>query len=274
MHLTRWITGLIAAALLVALLFTANLAFFTGVVALAAVMALWEYFGIVGAREEHRIEIVPKAIVALATAALVVGSAFAHYEGLIAAMAAGMIATGSWTVTEYSRDRQAGRQVAYSLMGVIYVGLPLGLATIIWQLPQGAAWLLTMLAIVFFGDIGAFYAGTHFGQRKLCPVVSPNKTFEGALGGLAGSIIAGVGFKLVLFSQVSVVAMLGACLIMSAAGQMGDLFESVLKRSANVKDSGKLLPGHGGILDRIDALLFALPVGWFFLIFIFRVSAP
>ena len=274
MHSTRWITGLIAAALLISLLFAANRALFTAVVALAAVAALWEYIGIVGDIGTAFSGIIAKAIVSLAAVAAVVGGAYGHAPGLISAIALGLIAGGGWTVVTFGRDPQAGQKAARMLMGVVYVGLPLGLATIVWQMPQGATWLLTILAIVFVGDISAFYVGTYRGRRKLCPKVSPNKTVEGALGGLAGSVMVGVGLKLVLFPQVSLTGMMAAGLLMGLAGQMGDLFESVLKRSADIKDSGWLLPGHGGILDRIDALLFALPVGWFFLNFIFHVTTP
>ena len=274
MHSTRWITGLIAAALLIALLFAANRALFATVVALAAVAALWEYFGIVRDGEAAFSGIIPKVIASLVTAAAVVGGAYGHEPGLISAIAAGLIAGGGRAVVMFGRDRQAGQKAARMLMGVVYIGLPLGLATIVWQMPQGAAWLLTILSIVFVGDISAFYVGTYRGRRKLCPKVSPNKTVEGALGGLAGSVMVGVGLKLVLFPQVSLTGMMAAGLLMGLTGQIGDLFESVLKRSADIKDSGWLLPGHGGILDRIDALLFALPVGWFFLYFIFHVKAP
>jgi phosphatidate cytidylyltransferase len=110
------------------------------------------------------------------------------------------------------------------------------------------------------GDAAAFYIGTLFGKHKLAPVVSPGKTVEGSLAGLAGNVGAGLGCKMVLALPIS----WGACLLfsflMGIGAQVGDLFESQMKRAADIKDSGNILPGHGGILDRFDATLFAAPV--------------
>jgi phosphatidate cytidylyltransferase len=119
--------------------------------------------------------------------------------------------------------------------------------------------LLTVFAIVWSGDIAALYIGRTFGKHALAPRVSPRKTVEGALAGLVASTAAGVAmFGWLLGESLATAAVLSA--ITAIAGQIGDLSESLLKRSAGVKDSSSILPGHGGILDRVDSLLFAAPV--------------
>lgn len=147
---------------------------------------------------------------------------------------------------------------AKSILGFFYVGLLPSFAVRILDLPQGMTWFLGLLAIVFAGDIGAYLTGMTFGRHKLMPAISPKKTLEGALGGLIASILVGLAFAQWL-DQPSI--FLG--LLAGTAGviaQFGDLFESQLKRVADVKDSGRIMPGHGGVLDRIDGVLFASPV--------------
>jgi len=125
----------------------------------------------------------------------------------------------------------------------------------------GLAWVLLVILCTWIGDSGAYLVGRSLGKHKLAPVLSPKKTIEGSLGGLLGTIIVAVvvdaafGMGLAAWATVVLGALLGA------AGQVGDLAESLMKRQAGVKDSGSIIPGHGGILDRIDALLFAFPVG-------------
>ena len=125
---------------------------------------------------------------------------------------------------------------------------------------DGAYWVILLLSVVWMGDTGAYFAGRAFGKHKLHPKVSPKKTWEGALGGLVASLGAGAlaaGWYLPAFPWLGlVVAVLPAAIL----GQAGDLCESVLKRTCGVKDSGRILPGHGGILDRVDALVFAAPI--------------
>lgn len=148
---------------------------------------------------------------------------------------------------------------AKSILGFFYLGLLPGFACLILELNHGLIWFIAMLAFVFSGDIVAFFAGTYFGKNLLLPEISPKKTVEGALGGLFGSLLAGAVlvalFPILPWSPVMALAGLAGLV-----GQMGDLFESLLKRVANQKDSGTLMPGHGGLLDRLDGVLFAAPI--------------
>jgi phosphatidate cytidylyltransferase len=177
--------------------------------------------------------------------------------------------------------RMAVPAAAMSAFGVIYIAASLGLLIRLRHLPQAEYLIVFILFSVWGGDIAAYYVGKNIGRRKLAPVVSPNKSWEGAIA----SVVASVGIALLVFhfrDSINAlfthepdaptlqpdrlgwaeIVLLG--LITNVAAQFGDLFESALKRGAGVKDSGALLPGHGGLLDRIDALLFAIPVVWYY----------
>ncbi len=126
--------------------------------------------------------------------------------------------------------------------------------------PDGLSWIVFLLAVTFATDTAAYFVGKAVGSRKLAPNVSPNKTWEGAIGGFCGAIACGVGLEamLGLDADLPTIALMSA--VLSVTGQLGDLYESKLKRMAGVKDSGRLFPGHGGILDRMDSLMWNLVV--------------
>jgi len=133
---------------------------------------------------------------------------------------------------------------------------------------DGMTWIFFLLAIIFAGDISAYYVGSYLGKHKLNPAVSPGKTIEGAVGGLIGNLLAGAVGIFFFLPTLPWTTGIVFFLAVGIAGQVGDLFESELKRSSSIKDSGGLLPGHGGFLDRIDALLFASPVAYLFKMYI------
>ncbi|HLS83162.1 MAG TPA: phosphatidate cytidylyltransferase [Arenimonas sp.] len=127
--------------------------------------------------------------------------------------------------------------------------------------PQAHRWLLAALALVWAADSGAYFAGRRWGRRKLAPTISPNKTFEGALGGVVAGVVVALAFgSLAGAGPATWLALALVALVAVLASIVGDLVESLLKRQAGVKDSGDLIPGHGGVLDRIDGVLAALPV--------------
>jgi phosphatidate cytidylyltransferase len=133
------------------------------------------------------------------------------------------------------------------------------------MLPNGSYWIFFLLIVTFANDTGAFYFGKSMGRHKLYEAVSPNKTWEGAIGGLLSSlIIAFIFLRIFQLHKLSIYIFI-LVLIMSIASQLGDLCESMIKRIQGIKDSGNLLPGHGGMLDRIDGLLFSIPVLYFYL---------
>jgi phosphatidate cytidylyltransferase len=145
------------------------------------------------------------------------------------------------------------------LAAIVYCSVTLGFLVI---LPRESIFVL--FAIIWAGDVAAYYGGRAFGRHALAPKVSPKKTVEGAVAGLIASIAAGIFAGVWLWGE-SWITFAGISAATAVAGQLGDLAESVLKRSAGVKDSSSILPGHGGILDRLDSLFFAAPVFyWFF----------
>lgn len=181
---------------------------------------------------------------------------------------------------------KSGAISAWSLAsaGSLYLGLPVSAAVTLrsmpgavdsqalaaltdrlawgWEsTPRGMAWVLTIVLATWIGDSAAYLVGRAIGSRRLAPVLSPNKTVEGAIGGLLGSIVvSAIAFTTFGLGSAWLGAIVGG--LMGLAGQAGDLSESFLKRQSGVKDSGSLVPGHGGVLDRIDALLFAFPAGY------------
>jgi len=155
-----------------------------------------------------------------------------------------------------------------SSSGLILVAFPLSYAIRLHGAgTQGPALLLFSMVIIWVGDTAAYFVGRSFGKYKLAPHLSPNKTWEGTVASFLGSLIVAVVF--VRFMTVPLPHLLGMAAVGNVAGQVGDLLESAYKRSAGIKDSGSLLPGHGGVLDRIDALILAIPVVWYYWILIY-----
>ncbi len=159
--------------------------------------------------------------------------------------------------TPVSRGLSAVGALAY---GLLYFSVPVASLVRLRQI-GGPLLLVLCFAIVWLGDTFAFYCGKRWGRSKLAPSVSPNKTREGAIAGLLAGLMAAAVWSWLVLDSVSGKVLLLA-LVVGAAAQMGDLVESLLKRGAGVKDSGTLFPGHGGVMDRLDALFFAAPAAW------------
>jgi len=160
----------------------------------------------------------------------------------------------------YRKQPQPFTNIAFTLMGAAYVAGPFGLLHLLGYLQGGYSWqpILGVMLLIWTSDTGAYIAGKNFGKHKLFERISPGKTWEGWLGGTV--LAVGVGYVLSLyFADLALYQWVGIAVIVSVFGVLGDLVESQLKRSLGVKDSGTLLPGHGGILDRFDSLLMALP---------------
>ncbi len=152
--------------------------------------------------------------------------------------------------------------------GFFYLSLMLGHLGLIRLLPFGREWIFLVLVVIMAGDTAAYFVGSAVGRRKLYPAISPNKSIEGALGGLVGSLAGAFLVRATFFPQISLVDVFFFGVVVAAAGQVGDLFESMLKRSCGVKDSGTIIPGHGGILDRLDSLLFAFPLAYYYALWV------
>jgi len=157
------------------------------------------------------------------------------------------------------------RRLAHCTLGWLYIPYLLSYVLLIGQGTPGRRWLLFTLAVVVCSDAGAYYCGSTLGRHKLYEAVSPKKTVEGAVGGLLLSVLAGVGIGQLFLPERTIPQTLVLSLALALISQTGDLIESMMKRMSGKKDSSGLLPGHGGILDRLDSLLFVFPTSWLFL---------
>ncbi|QLK85875.1 phosphatidate cytidylyltransferase [Staphylococcus sp. 17KM0847] len=210
---------------------------------------------------------------------------FISFPGLVSALGLIIImlpeAFGSWvpflqqkaliilsfiilSYTVMSKNRFSFMDSAFCLMSVAYVGI--GFMYFYETREAGLHFILFGLLIVWLTDTGAYIFGRQFGKHKLWPVISPNKTIEGFIGGLLCSLIVPLSFMFFIPFDYSMIWILVLTVVLSAFGQLGDLVESGFKRHFGVKDSGRLLPGHGGILDRFDSFMFVLPLMNIFLI--------
>ena len=155
---------------------------------------------------------------------------------------------------------------AVSLLGIFYVGWLLGHLVLLRNLDQGEFLIFFLFLVTWAGDTGAYYIGKGFGRRRMAPQISPNKTVEGAIGGWLASILVAVLAQQWFLPLISVYDSLILGGLLGIAGQLGDLTESMFKRGALVKDSGYFLPGHGGVLDKLDSLIFTAPVFYYYLL--------
>ncbi len=160
-----------------------------------------------------------------------------------------------------SKDpKEAASRVAITLLGMIYVAGLLSFPALLRAMGLGKIYVMYLVLVTWAGDVGAFYVGRTMGRRPLCPSISAGKTVEGSLGGLFCSVLASSLAKLWFWEGLGAVQSLSLGVGLGIMGQVGDLCESMLKRSFSVKDAGTLIPGHGGLLDRVDSLLFTGPV--------------
>ena len=193
---------------------------------------------------------------------IVLGTALA--AGLYAApglamvwVVAAFVATAALVLFDPGDIPAAGGRLGIAAFGVFYVGLLTAPMAIMQRdAAHGRAWVMLAIALTFSNDTGAYFAGRGLGRHKLYPKVSPAKTVEGAVGGMLAGLLVMLGARATFVPWLTVPDCLWAALPAGVIGPIGDLVESLIKRAFGVKDSGRLIPGHGGILDRIDALLF------------------
>ncbi len=267
----RIITGVILAAGLIAVCLYGPLWLIYGALQLAAIIGLLELLKMAGEYEPTTCS----SPLGDRVGALLVGTllpAMAYFAPdlvLPVVLLAPVLVLGSFLLAPHPIET-VGRRMATAVTVVFYIGLLFAalihLATHSAGADSGRA-LLLLGAMVFLGDTGAFFFGKYFGRRKLYPLVSPSKTWMGALGGVLGSLLGATAFKLVLAAGLTWGDVLALALPCAVLGQVGDLTESLFKRSYGVKDSGGLLPGHGGVLDRMDGILFAAPYMLFYAFF-------
>lgn len=191
----------------------------------------------------------------LAGVATVLGAFYWGVQGLLGGLAALMILTFFWSLGGELGAHLVGR-MALTGFGVIWVAMGFAYVLLLRDLQHGMALTILLLACTMVNDTFAYFTGRAFGRHRMAPRISPKKSVEGAMGGIIGSIIAAIIVKIYSpWLPWGTAVLFG--LVIGFVGQWGDLFESAVKRDFRVKDSGRILPGHGGILDRFDAVLFA-----------------
>jgi phosphatidate cytidylyltransferase len=260
MHLKRWLTSLALIPVLVFLLFWGGAHLFPLFVVLACFLSLREYYRIIwpGVRPPLKRSLSISGYIL--GPILVLSAHLLPMDLFLFFFSLSLILSGWLCMRHFKPDAGIPSMMGLHVLAMAYIPLAMAAYILIYHTEMGARLIFLILCVVSAGDIGAFYVGTRWGRRKLCPLVSPGKTVEGSLGGLAANLVSGFIVSALLVPSMPMAKGAVLFLALGVVGQIGDLFESILKRSAGVKDSGNLLPGHGGVLDRIDALLFAGPV--------------
>jgi phosphatidate cytidylyltransferase len=266
----RILTAIVLIPLVILLIFVSPKwpLLFMGVVFAVAALALWEFLGLADAMGAKT----PRIVVIVCLAILL--AAIFRRPDLMSPMI-GSIALVLFVICAFrSSVNRVLADTAFSVFGLIYIGLSMATLYLLSTQDNGPSLLLFLFLVVWSGDIAALYIGRTFGKRPLAPTLSPNKTWEGSIASVIGSIlttglllwVSGLlvqhGIESLVYSG-SPWHWTGLAVLLNIAAQLGDLVESAIKRGAGVKDSGHLLPGHGGMLDRIDALLLAAPLLWY-----------
>jgi len=239
-----------------------------GAVLVVAALALWEYLGLadaMGAKTPRSASVV----------CLVILLAAVFRRPDLTTPVLGALALALFIVCAFrSPMNRVLPDTAFSVFGLLYIGMAMATLYLLSTQDNGPSLLLFLFLVVWTGDIAALYVGRSLGRHKLAPSLSPNKTWEGSFASVAGSVLIALGLVWLagilaergidaLSYAGSILHWIGLAVLLNVAAQVGDLVESAIKRGAGVKDSGHLLPGHGGMLDRIDALLLAAPVLWY-----------
>lgn len=262
----RIYTVLVLAPLLYAVIRYLPPLVFSGVVVLAGALALFEFYRLCFSDHSDSWLI---GIGLTGFAAVILG---AHQPSIIVPS---LLATliGIISVPLFSRMplEQSLKSGAMTLFGVLYLGLTLGPLSMTRLLPLGEWLIFFLLLVTWASDTGAYYVGTLYGRHRLAPTISPKKTYEGLVGGLIGAILAAYAVRWWFLPELSGLDCLVLGTLLTITGLWGDLTESAMKRSVGIKDSGGILPGHGGMLDRLDSLLFTAPAFYYYITMVSRL---
>lgn len=259
-HVQRWITGTIAVPVVFAVTWFASPAIFSGVMMVIILVAGSEYgalaFGKGFAWEKGEL---------LCTALLLpLAACLGGEKLLLAALAAAVIIIFLLSLLRVKSEEITLVPIGKVLFGLVYLPFMLSYFILLRKTENGVLWIFFILLLPIAGDIAAFYFGRTLGKHKLYPRVSPGKTVEGSIGSLAGSVLAIALYSTIVLTAVPLFDALILALVGNCISQLGDLFESMIKRAAGVKDSGTIMPGHGGILDRLDCLILLVPFVYYY----------
>jgi len=261
----RIVPGLLIAVFWLLLLLYGSIQLFCVVIVIIVLVAADEYTKMADARKKSLLE---RWILNGLLAIPVVATCLKPNAGaLLAAILASFLALTCYILYRYKDIGESYNLFCRLAFGELYVGVLGAHLVLLRFLPEGASWLIIASAITACSDSGAYFIGRALGKRKLCPNISPNKTVEGAVGGIFFGLMGAALFAVLLLPVFSWFFLIGAAIFLTAVGIVGDLTESMIKRGNATKDSGSCLAGHGGILDRVDSLLFVCPVLYYLLLF-------
>ncbi len=236
--------------------------FFFGLVVGAALLAQFEFY-----RLHFRDDRVPVlAALGLGTGAVLLASL--QWPGFLSERVVFLVALIAALTSRLVATSELKRSLVDSsvmVFGILYVSLTLGHLLLTRTLPGGEYLIFFLVLVTWAGDTGAYYAGVTLGRHKLAPVVSPNKTIEGLLGGLVLAVVVAFIAQRWFLPTFTILDCVATGLLLTGVGVLGDLSESAMKRSAGVKDSGAVIPAHGGMLDRLDSLLFTAPTFYYYM---------
>jgi phosphatidate cytidylyltransferase len=258
-HTKRIITGVISVPLLIGIIYFAPTWIFTVFILFVALIGLNEFYSMIHTTASDTI-IFGNYLLTVGMFCVLLAKGLLY----IAALPLFIMLPMALYVLNYRGTKPKMGDIAQVIMGPFYICVPLVFLAQIARLPQGKWWIFFILAVIFAGDTGSFYLGKWLGKHKLSRI-SPEKTWEGAIGGLLSNAGCAGIYGYLFLPSLSTTSVMVLAIIIGISGQIGDLAESMLKRISRIKDSGRILPGHGGFLDRIDSLLFAIPILYLFL---------
>ncbi len=260
----RLIPGILLAACWLLLLLAGSFAFFWLTVVTISLIGAYEFLKMVLPSETGELDFFLLTVF-MSLPAIFTG--LWHEDGLGGGLFLSVFLLACYILFNYSKLTDSFKILSRLVFGAVYVGFFSAHLVLLHLLPEGNIWLVILVAITAGSDSGAYYSGKMFGKHKLCKNVSPNKTIEGAIGGMFSGLAIAVIFAFLLLDSINWLVLVPVSLILVVVGIIGDLCESIVKRGTGTKDSGTILLGHGGILDRIDSLILAAPFLYYLRIF-------
>lgn len=262
--LKRWLTGIIIVPVLLLIIFFGSREIFAAIIILVTLGGVWEYNNMVFGKGFVREKLEGMFFAVIIPVIAVTG----NHQYMLAALVFSVLSVFIIFVLCLRETPFDVWSVAKVIFGIMYIPFLMSYFIALRMMDKGVVWIVFVLVLAFIGDIAALYVGKYFGKHKLVPLVSPGKTVEGLVGLVAGSTIACLIFAHFFLPGISLMKIAILAFTGSMIGQLGDICESALKRNYGLKDASSLLPGHGGILDRLDCLIFIAPYVYYFRIFV------
>lgn len=261
----RIVPGLFIAGFWLLLLLKGSIHLFSLLIILIVLVAASEYVRMADSRKTSLLE---RWLLNVILAGPVVATCLnPDPDALLGAILGSFFALTCYVLYRYKNITDSYNFFCRLAFGILYVGVLGAHFVLLRSLPEGGSWLIIASAITACSDTGAYFVGRSWGKRKLCPNISPNKTVEGAVGGVLCGLLGAILFAVLLLPAFNWSFLIGAAVFLAGAGIAGDLTESIIKRGTDTKDSGTCLAGHGGVLDRVDSLLFVCPILYYLLVF-------